>query len=190
MRYRSTLLIAFILVGACGSTATPIATVTPSPSPSPDPASVARLEGIYNVTYTVTSLSGAKTDVKMGQKTTRVWTATPKCASGPCDTDIKAQAPPPGGGITYSVLTFSGGAYHLSQSFIGGDCGRTTKQNAFDNAITILVTPSRFVTVGTTVFVAELTGTRTQVGTPRAIAMRLGCKQSFTYVFTASIVRR
>jgi hypothetical protein len=190
---RSTLLIAFVLVCACGSTATPVATVTPtpSPSPSPDPSSVARLEGTYDVTYTVTAMSGATTDVRMGEKTRRVWTATPKCATGPCDTDIKAQAPPPGG-ITYSVLTFSGGAYHLSQSFIGGDCGRTTHQNAFDNAITILITPSRFATVGasTVLYVAELTGTRTQVGTPRAIAMRLGCKKSFTYTFSALIVRK
>ena len=186
---RSTLLIAFILVCACGSSATPIATVTPSPSPSPDPASVARLEGVYDVTYTVTAVSGAKTDVTIGQKTRRVWTATPKCATGPCDTDLKTVSPP-STAITTSTLTFTGGAYHLSQSFVGGDCGRTTKQNAFDNAVTISVTPSRFVTVGTTVFVAELTGTRNQVGTPRANAMRLGCRQSFTYAFTALIVRR
>ena len=187
MRYRSTLVIAFILICACGGAATPIATV--SPSASPDPASVARLEGVYEVTYTVTAMSGAKTDVTMGQKTLRVWTATPRCPSGPCDTDIKTVSPL-STTITSSVLTFSVGAYHLSQSFIGGDCGRTTKQTAFDNAVTISVTPSRFVTVGTTVFVAELTGTRNQVGTPRANAMRLGCRQSFTYAFTALIVRR
>jgi hypothetical protein len=187
MRHRSTLLTAFILVCACGSTAAPVTTA--SPTPSQDPSSVARLEGTYDVTYTVTAMSGATTDTRMGEKTTRVWTATPKCASGPCDTDIKSVSPP-SKAITLSVLTFAAGSYHLSQVSIGVDCGKTTKFNAFDNLITISVTPSRFVTVGTTVFVAELTGTRSQVGTPRAIALRLGCKKGFTYAFSALMVRR
>ena len=187
MRYRSTLLTVFILVCACGGTTAPIATV--SPTPSQDPLSVARLEGVYDVTYTITAVSGAKTDVKVGDKTLRVWTATPKCAVGPCDTDIKAVTPP-STAISLSVLTFTAGTYHLSQTFIAGDCGKTTKGDAFDNTITLSVTPSRFVTVGTTVFVSELTATRNQIGTPRANALRLGCKQSFTYAFTGLIVRR
>ena len=107
----------------------------------------------------------------MGEKTTRVWTATPKCASGPCDTDIKSVSPP-SKAITTSVLSFAAGSYHLSQSVIGVDCGKTTKFNAFDNLITISVTPSRFITVGTTVFVAG-SPERSQVGTPRAIAIWL-----------------
>jgi hypothetical protein len=187
MHRRSSLLIAFILICACGGTTAPIATV--SPTPSQDPLSVARLEGVYDVTYIVTAMSGATTDTRMGEKTLRVWTATPKCASGPCDTDIKSVSPP-SKAITTSVLSFAAGSYHLSQSVIGVDCGKTTKFNAFDNAITISVTPSRFITVGTTVFVAELTGTRSQIGTPRAIAIRLGCKKGFTYAFSALIVRR
>jgi len=186
MRYGAPVLTALILVCACGSSS-PVAVA--SPTPTPDPLSVARLEGVYDVTYTVTAMTGPGVE-KVGDKTTRVWTATPRCTSGPCDTDIKAVTPP-STTVSDSLLTFAGGTYNLApQSFIGGDCGSSTTQDSFDNVITFSVTTTAFAKVGKEVFASELTGNRHQVGTPRPRGISLGCKVGFTFDFSARVVRR
>lgn len=190
MRYRYTILTALILVSACGSTAAPAAKV--SPSPSPDPQAVARFEGVYDIKYTITAMTGlAATEysVKVGESETRVWTTTPRCASGPCDTDIQSSTPP-STTTAPSRINFAGGTYNLSETVIGSDCGNTTKNDAFDNAITISITPSTFVEVGKVLYVAQLTGTRHQVVKPRTNALMVGCAKTATYTYDVLGVRR
>jgi hypothetical protein len=189
MRYRATILTALILVGGCGSTASPVASpvATASPVPSQDPLSVARLEGVYDVTYTVTAIIGltlAESGRKVGDKERRVWTATPKCASGPCDTGIQSVTPPSTKNPS-AVFTFAAGTYNVSQTVIAADCGR----KAFNFAITSSITPSRFVEVGTVVFASELTGTRKAIATPSANARKIGC-HGYTFTFGVLAVRR
>jgi hypothetical protein len=88
------------------------------------------------------------------------------------------------------MISFAGGTYKLSEMAIGGDCGTTSNGvNAFDNAITLSITPTRFVEVGKRLFASELTGTRQQVATPRANALALGC-HGWTYTYDVLAVRR
>jgi hypothetical protein len=76
----------FVIQGKAPSP-TPSPTPTPSPSPSPGlPISRARLAGGFKVVTRVTAASGV--DVRVGYADRGTWVFRPKCATGPCNTQV------------------------------------------------------------------------------------------------------
>jgi hypothetical protein len=143
----------------------------------------ARLEGAYDVAYELVRLANAAPNGfehyfgPLGESTVQVWEMIPTCATGPCDTLSPLGWYPSDGGTYYPSDLFkpAGGIYIETFGDHGWNCDPAPGGDAFNETITIQLTPTRAQLIGGEFVVTDFRADRSAKFTPTAVAAAAGC---------------